>query len=483
LLAFDQQLEGNQSFGWVADVNDAKRYLAAADLSLLSTATDQATPDTLALRDVNADSSFNIVRATQLAASIGDLTIQAVNANKIRMYEGVTEIVQLSDESAISTLAFKGTSGGNLTTTTADPLYLSPGTGGKVVIRDGTTTYLESALSGNVGTLTGSGSSGTILKSTASDLSLSCGSAAAIKFLENDVNVAALSDVSNVSTLQFKGSSGGAIATDTASLSLASASGSYISLLEGTTEMVRLTDESNVSTLDFKGSSGAKIKTTTSALTLEVPSGSQLNVYEGTTQVCSIKDSGYGELNFTSGVGVISSQVVTLAASTYASMHSPFGRLAVYATPTETVIYSGASASTTTDSQPITHQWNGTGGSRKVEHRYSRIQTTDATVTTAWTSPSIATGVTVMIELDVVANTNGASSAVYKRLAGYRNSAGTVSLVGGGIATPLTGEDVAGWDCTLDISGTTVRCRITGAIATSINWEVHARMTYGAAYA
>lgn len=106
--------------------------------------------------------------------------------------------------------------------------------------------------------------------------------------------------------------------------------------------------------------------------------------------------------------------------------------------------------------------------------------TTDATVTTAATyTPADGTVVTVVAVVSARLST-GASAAGYVRTATFRRAGATTSIVGA-VGTPHTAEDVAGWDCTIDASGTDVRVRVTGAAASTISWVVTATITIGPA--
>jgi hypothetical protein len=104
-----------------------------------------------------------------------------------------------------------------------------------------------------------------------------------------------------------------------------------------------------------------------------------------------------------------------------------------------------------------------------------RAATTDATVTTLNTI-AIAASKTYLIEARVVARRTGGTAgtaddgAAYIRRAVYKTAAGVVTLIGS-VQDGLTSESVAGWDCTLDISGTNVRVRVTGAVDTNITWH------------
>lgn len=116
-----------------------------------------------------------------------------------------------------------------------------------------------------------------------------------------------------------------------------------------------------------------------------------------------------------------------------------------------------------------------------VQHfRAANVQTTNATVTTALTIPTV-TDTVQHVEVTVTAirtdSRSAADVASYKRMATYANIGGTVSLVGS-ISAPHTGEGTAGWDCTLTISGTNVLVRVTGEASKTIRWHAVSMRQY-----
>ncbi len=98
------------------------------------------------------------------------------------------------------------------------------------------------------------------------------------------------------------------------------------------------------------------------------------------------------------------------------------------------------------------------------------VTTTDATVTTLW-SLTLSDNTTYHIRATVTADqTSGASSASYERVLTVKRAGGVATIVGA-VSTPHTAEDVAGWDCTLDVDGSNAaRVRVTGAAATTVVW-------------
>lgn len=98
----------------------------------------------------------------------------------------------------------------------------------------------------------------------------------------------------------------------------------------------------------------------------------------------------------------------------------------------------------------------------------ANIQTTDATVTTLFSFTPTDEAVTMLtVEVLAVLST-GAETNAYVRRARIKRDGGTVT-----VATPeetFTDEETAAWDCTIDNSGTTVRVRVTGEAAHTIDW-------------
>jgi hypothetical protein len=98
------------------------------------------------------------------------------------------------------------------------------------------------------------------------------------------------------------------------------------------------------------------------------------------------------------------------------------------------------------------------------------LTTTDATVTTiATATPTNSKAETIIATVTAKDKATG-NSASYRVVACAKRQAGTTTLTGA--ATPVWSiEDVAGWDCTIDVSTPDVRVRVTGAAATNIDWK------------
>lgn len=64
--------------------------------------------------------------------------------------------------------------------------------------------------------------------------------------------------------------------------------------------------------------------------------------------------------------------------------------------------------------------------------------------------------------------------ATYEITASANNEAGTLNI--DAVTTTVIWEDQAGWDATIDASGTDIRIRVTGAASNNITW--HATTMY-----
>jgi hypothetical protein len=109
---------------------------------------------------------------------------------------------------------------------------------------------------------------------------------------------------------------------------------------------------------------------------------------------------------------------------------------------------------------------------RESDQMMGSVTTSNATTATAATI-AIASGNTYLIEARIVARrTDGSSNdgASYVRRGTYTTKSGTVTLMGSVQTIGTDAEDQAGWDATLDISGTDVRVRVTGAASNDITW-------------
>ncbi|MEM4379131.1 MAG: hypothetical protein QXL01_00390 [Thermoplasmatales archaeon] len=102
------------------------------------------------------------------------------------------------------------------------------------------------------------------------------------------------------------------------------------------------------------------------------------------------------------------------------------------------------------------------------------VTTTDATTTTL-ASIAIPTDSNVMITAHISGRRTGGSAGnpqdggVYIRTARLKNIAGTVTIHN--LQSDFTSEDQAGWNGTIDVSGTNARLRVTGANNNTVLWE------------
>jgi len=104
-----------------------------------------------------------------------------------------------------------------------------------------------------------------------------------------------------------------------------------------------------------------------------------------------------------------------------------------------------------------------------------RVATTDATVTTLQTISTLS-NTCIMIESQVVARRTGGTAgtagdvAAYKRIAAFKNVSGVLTQIGT-TTDAGTFESQAGWNCTIDTSGTNIRVRVTGAANNNVTWH------------
>jgi hypothetical protein len=98
------------------------------------------------------------------------------------------------------------------------------------------------------------------------------------------------------------------------------------------------------------------------------------------------------------------------------------------------------------------------------------VNTTDATQTTSATFPTKSNRAYLAIaRVAATETTDFDEVAGYERIATFKNDGGTLTLVGS-VTSVHTAESTAGWDVTLDASGTDIRVRVTGAADTNVTW-------------
>ncbi|MFT3708044.1 MAG: hypothetical protein QM817_10345 [Archangium sp.] len=98
------------------------------------------------------------------------------------------------------------------------------------------------------------------------------------------------------------------------------------------------------------------------------------------------------------------------------------------------------------------------------------LTTADATVTTIATLTPTNTKAETVIATVTAKDKATSNSASYRAVACVKRQGGTTTLTGT-VNMQWTIEDVAGWDCTIDVSTPDVRVRVTGAAATNIDWK------------
>ncbi len=103
-------------------------------------------------------------------------------------------------------------------------------------------------------------------------------------------------------------------------------------------------------------------------------------------------------------------------------------------------------------------------------HQSATVQTTDATQTTCGTY-SVPTNSAVTAKLLVTAlKSDFSASCGWEILVTVRNSGGTLTIEGGGAIIIGPTDSATTWAVTVDTSGTSLRLRVTGAGATTIDW-------------
>jgi hypothetical protein len=104
------------------------------------------------------------------------------------------------------------------------------------------------------------------------------------------------------------------------------------------------------------------------------------------------------------------------------------------------------------------------------------VQTTNATTTTLLSlTPQDGHAIRVMVYV-LARQTDGSNVVGFTRSATFRRAGGTTTQVG--VTTVIATEaDAVPWTCTLDASGASARVRVTGALATTIDWHGYAHIT------
>lgn len=159
------------------------------------------------------------------------------------------------------------------------------------------------------------------------------------------------------------------------------------------------------------------------------------------------------------GVVVGSTDAQTLTNKT---LTSPAINSGTIATPTITgaITISSYTQTTTTSND----------GKVTIVDAIGSVQTTDTTVTSAYTSGTLADEAVHTIEVIVSAiKSDGTAAAVYKRHFSGRRDGGSFTQLSA-VSDDKTEETTSAWDCTVDVSSSAFRVRVTGEAATTIRW-------------
>ena len=112
-----------------------------------------------------------------------------------------------------------------------------------------------------------------------------------------------------------------------------------------------------------------------------------------------------------------------------------------------------------------------TGGRETERLQSGTVNTTDATVTTLDTHSTASDTVTHVTAVVVAKQTTDFSEMASYRITGtFKNDGGVLTQVGT-TTVEHSAESDAAWDCVFDTSGTDIRVRVTGVVATNISWH------------
>lgn len=101
------------------------------------------------------------------------------------------------------------------------------------------------------------------------------------------------------------------------------------------------------------------------------------------------------------------------------------------------------------------------------------VATSNTTTTTCATIPIPAASVFYVKAVILARKTDESLSCKYERTILVRNNAGTITTDQAVTTVGTDYEPAAGYNATLDVSGTDVRVRVTGVAATNIEWTAH----------
>lgn len=261
---------------------------SAGNLTLSS-----ASAGTISLKE-GSTSIFNVLDSSGIATFEGqgssgarfstassNMFLTSGSGFAIFLQSGAVQMMQVAASGASIFADMKGTTSNVIRVDAigTPPLILRGASGGYVGIEEGTTEVARFSDESNVSTISLRGSSGGTLSTNASNLSLASASGSHVAILESTTEIARFSDESNVSTISLRGSSGGNVVTNTGVLNLSSASGSHVAIRESTTDVARFYDESNTATIELRGSAG-EVTHASSNLKLSANSAGALLILE-----------------------------------------------------------------------------------------------------------------------------------------------------------------------------------------------------------
>ena len=195
------------------------------------------------------------------------------------------------------------------------------------------------------------------------------------------------------------------------------------------------------------GTAANRLETVNSADIVLYPKDFAIAVYDATTARWRVGKFGYADLGTDSVVGVLPTGKIATTLSSKI-LESPALNTAITGTATSAAFTGNARCRPTTS--------------------IANVQTTDATVTTAYSYTAVDECTTLHTSEIVACRSTGAETAAYVRRCRIKRDGGTVSL--SAIEDSYTSEEVAGWDATVDNSTSTIRDRVTGEAAKTIDW-------------
>lgn len=110
--------------------------------------------------------------------------------------------------------------------------------------------------------------------------------------------------------------------------------------------------------------------------------------------------------------------------------------------------------------------------------RYAQVQTTDATVTTIITLPTLASDTAALVFVEAVGlEVGGANGAGYTSIGQFKNNSGVMTFIGAQV-NPSAEEDDAAWGGVAIVGNVNPPLiKVSGKAATTINWTATVRMT------